>query len=171
MTCTRGWLLHAVPALLLAVLTTPACDPAGAPPANEPEVVARAGEAEITRAELDAPLRLKLHDLERAAYELRIRRLQQLIARRSAGRADPVEPEVLLEPPAPPRLEVPADEMRVRGDASAPVTILEFIDYESANCRRMQPVLRRVLAAYGGAGAPGRSRLPAAHAPARAARR
>jgi len=50
-----------------------------------------------------------------------------------------------LGPPPLPVVEVSADDDAVRGAADAPVTIVEFVDYASPYCRRMQPALRRLL--------------------------
>jgi protein-disulfide isomerase len=36
----------------------------------------------------------------------------------------------------------------VKGNASAPVTIVEFVDYECPHCKRVQPVLRQILDEY-----------------------
>jgi protein-disulfide isomerase len=103
-------------------------------------VVARVDGEAITAEELDAQLQLALHDLARAGYELRAKRLRELIATRLGGSGDADDSdrvEILLAPPEPPRLAV------------EPVEIVEFLDFESPHCRRMQPVLRRILADYG----------------------
>jgi protein-disulfide isomerase len=36
----------------------------------------------------------------------------------------------------------------VKGNASAPVTIVEFVDYECPHCKHVQPVLRQILDEY-----------------------
>jgi protein-disulfide isomerase len=56
--------------------------------------------------------------------------------------------EVDLVPPEPPVVDVSVDDDAVRGRPYAPVTIVEFCDYQSPYCRTMQPVLQRLLAAY-----------------------
>lgn len=109
--------------------------------------VARIGREAISSEVLDAPLRLRLFDLEQQRYELRLRRLRDLLAERSGGSGEPVA--ILLEPPEPPRLEVDVDGARLRGGRDAAVTIVEFIDYQSPRSRRMQPVLRRLLERLG----------------------
>jgi protein-disulfide isomerase len=54
---------------------------------------------------------------------------------------------VLLEPP---RLEVPVDaEDPADGPADAPVTIVEFTDFECPYCLRVQPTLERLKSTYG----------------------
>ena len=55
---------------------------------------------------------------------------------------------VLLEEPEPPLVAVDADDDPVRGPTDAPVTIVEFLDFQSPHCRTMQPILRRVLDIY-----------------------
>jgi predicted DsbA family dithiol-disulfide isomerase len=54
---------------------------------------------------------------------------------------------VLLEPP---RVAVSHDPARVRGDAKAPVVIVEFSDYQCPYCRRVQPTLLALLERYKG---------------------
>jgi protein-disulfide isomerase len=56
--------------------------------------------------------------------------------------------EVLLPPWRPPRVEVAADGPS-RGPAKAPVTIVEFSDYECPYCGRAEAVVSQVLASYG----------------------
>jgi protein-disulfide isomerase len=55
--------------------------------------------------------------------------------------------EVLLRPP---KVEVSYDPARVRGDAAAPITIVEFSDFQCTFCQRVQPTLLEVLAKYKG---------------------
>ena len=55
---------------------------------------------------------------------------------------------VLLDEPEPPLVAVDADDDPVRGPTDAPVTIIEFLDFQSPHCRAMQPILRRVLDVY-----------------------
>jgi protein-disulfide isomerase len=54
---------------------------------------------------------------------------------------------VLLRPP---KLEIRYDVARVRGDASAPVTIVEFADFECPYCKSVQATLNGLLAKYQG---------------------
>jgi protein-disulfide isomerase len=62
--------------------------------------------------------------------------------------------QILLAPPEVPRLVVSTDHAPVRGAADAPVTIVEFADFQCPNSRRLQPILRHVLDDY-----PGKVRL------------
>ncbi|MBF0260201.1 MAG: DsbA family protein [Magnetococcales bacterium] len=56
------------------------------------------------------------------------------------------EPEILLKAP---RFTVTGPEDLSRGDAKAPVTIIEFSDFECPYCRRAQATLKKVTEAYG----------------------
>ena len=50
----------------------------------------------------------------------------------------------------PPRVEVSYDPARVRGDAGAPVTIIEFSDFQCPFCERAYLVIKELLAKYKG---------------------
>lgn len=50
----------------------------------------------------------------------------------------------------PPLVEVAYDNARVRGNANAPVTIIEFSDFQCPYCRRAQAILKEVLDKYDG---------------------
>jgi len=65
-----------------------------------------------------------------------------------------------LEPPPVFRAQVVTDGAPVRGDAKAPVTIVEFSDFHCTYCRAVQPALLQLLAKY-----PGRVRLVYKHYP------
>jgi protein-disulfide isomerase len=54
---------------------------------------------------------------------------------------------VLLSPP---RVEVPVDPARLRGDPKAPVTIVEFSDFSCSYCRKAESTLNELLAKYQG---------------------
>ncbi|MBF0126477.1 MAG: DsbA family protein [Magnetococcales bacterium] len=56
------------------------------------------------------------------------------------------EPEILLQAP---RFTVTGPQDLSKGDAKAPVTIIEFSDFECPYCRRAQVVLKKVQEAYG----------------------
>ena len=57
------------------------------------------------------------------------------------------EVAVLLQPP---KVEVSYDPARVRGDAKAPVTIVEFSDYQCPFCQKTEATLKDLLAKYNG---------------------
>ena len=51
---------------------------------------------------------------------------------------------------APPRADVHADDDPFMGPADAPVTLIEFSDFQCPYCRRVQGVLKRLMTAYHG---------------------
>lgn len=55
-----------------------------------------------------------------------------------------------LKPPAALRVEVSVDGAPFRGPANAPVTIVEFSDFECPFCKRAHPTLMQLLEKYGG---------------------
>jgi protein-disulfide isomerase len=65
----------------------PLASPTSATPAPEGTIVARIGGVPVTAAELDATLALRLHDVDRARFELRAARLRQLLVARVLGPA------------------------------------------------------------------------------------
>lgn len=56
---------------------------------------------------------------------------------------------VLISEPALPVQAISNDDDPVRGDASAPVTIVEFTDFQCPSCAAMQPILDEALKSYG----------------------
>jgi protein-disulfide isomerase len=56
---------------------------------------------------------------------------------------------VLISEPALPVQSISVDDDPSRGDAKAPVTIVEFTDFQCPSCAAMQPVLEEVLKSYG----------------------
>src|SRR5207245_4369959 len=49
-----------------------------------------------------------------------------------------------------PKVEVKADRSRLRGDAKAPLTIVEFSDFHCPYCQAVQATLKEVLSKYAG---------------------
>ena len=49
-----------------------------------------------------------------------------------------------------PKVEVAYDPARVSGDAKAPVTIVEFSDFQCPFCQKAEPILKDLLAKYNG---------------------
>lgn len=130
-------------------------------PGNEQDVAAILNGREVTVAELDASIRMQLYELDLARYKLRSHRLKHLVveqvhsselantesmAKTAVAVADTI---ILLEPPIPPRFEIETGDNEVRGNPGAPVTIIEFLDFESPHSRRIQPVLHQLLEDYG----------------------
>jgi protein-disulfide isomerase len=56
--------------------------------------------------------------------------------------------EVNLKEPEPPVLRIATDEQPSRGNANAPVTIVEFTDFECSTCQQSQPVLEKLAREY-----------------------
>ena len=67
----------------------------------------------------------------------------------SALRAD-ARVTVRLEPPPVTRQAVSIDGAPVRGEAAAPITLVEFSDFHCPFCRRVKPTLARLLEQYAG---------------------
>lgn len=154
-------------ALLALLLPVTGCDlrsqpaPDSAEPATDGVVVARVGAQEITAAELDGPLRLRIYDLEEATHRLRRERLDRMVADRlvDVGDATPEqveaaiaagEVEILLEAPERPRIDVEPGDLPLRGAPDAPVLLVVFCDFASRHCARVQPTLRRLRLDYEG---------------------
>jgi len=51
---------------------------------------------------------------------------------------------------APPKIEIKADTSRMKGDANAPVTIVEFSDFSCPFCRKAEATISAMLAMYPG---------------------
>jgi protein-disulfide isomerase len=57
--------------------------------------------------------------------------------------------QVLLKLPEPPLFEIAIDDRPWRGGVNAPVTIIEFTDYECPSCAATQPVLEELVKEFG----------------------
>ncbi|HEX8459324.1 MAG TPA: thioredoxin domain-containing protein [Pyrinomonadaceae bacterium] len=57
--------------------------------------------------------------------------------------------QVNLRAPEAPVLEVATDDQPAKGNPAAPVTIVEFSDFQCPSCAAMQPALERIVAEYG----------------------
>ena len=144
-------------------------------PAGESVPVATLDGAPIT--EKDLKIREQLIRLEQQAYQLRLRALEsvileKLLEKEAAARKLSIERfrkeleamppenrqaylaklrgratvEILLEAP---RAPVDAGRSPRRGAAAAPVTIVEFSDFQCPFCKRAKPTLRQVQEKYG----------------------
>lgn len=56
---------------------------------------------------------------------------------------------LLISEPEPPLQSISLDDDPARGDATAPVTIVEFTDFQCPACAAMQPVIEEILKSYG----------------------
>ena len=92
-------------------------------------------------------------DLSAWRGEIRTFLLQQRAAERRQAFATELraqgEVEVLLAEPKVFRSEVSVDGAFAKGNAAAPVTIVEFSDFHCPFCRRVQPVVAQLLTKYG----------------------
>jgi protein-disulfide isomerase len=57
--------------------------------------------------------------------------------------------QTFLVAPEPPVLKIATDDQPSKGNAAAPVTIVEFTDYQCPSCARQHPVIERLLGEYG----------------------
>ncbi len=82
-------------------------------------------------------------------------RLKQSKQREAVGKLledlkEKAEVQVAIEAPELPRLEVSVDDDEPRGPADAPITIVEFADYECPYCKRGYDVMSKVMDEYEG---------------------
>lgn len=56
---------------------------------------------------------------------------------------------ILLQEPQAPRQMISVDDDPSRGDSNAPVTVVEFTDFQCPACAAMHPILEEVLKSYG----------------------
>ena len=112
---------------------------------NDP-VIARNDEDVIRLSDLDEEIRLKKFDLEWALYELRLFAL----AKKTELSSDQESSSwaLMLDPPWPPRIELPTSNRHIIGNENAPVKISVFCSYQSSPCMRVQPVLREIKSIY-----------------------
>lgn len=116
------------------------------------EVDAKA--AEVTETEARQLYDAQRERIGRPYEEVRdliLRLMRQARVREARARfADSLRPGndvvVLLRPP---KVEIAADPARRRGPADAPVTLIEFSDYQCPFCRSAQPTIARLLEKYG----------------------
>jgi protein-disulfide isomerase/type II secretory pathway component PulC len=158
------------PAKLAAVVAIPlalaACDSGdgsasgGRPAAADPSfrraapgerTVALIDETEITLDDIEAPLRIQVHELAMQRFRLlRGSLFSATAAILEASQGESHVARLSLEPPLPPRMLVEFDPARVRPSAEAPVTIVAFCNFESPHCARLQITLSTVLSLYPG---------------------
>lgn len=78
---------------------------------------------------------------------VRQRRLEKLKAAYVESLRKDARISVMLPPP---RMEVPIENLPVRGDRRAPVMIVEYADYECPYCQQIDPTLSQIRSAYEG---------------------
>ena len=96
------------------------------------------------KSQLNQPFQEVKPTLQKAVKALKIQQARQDYA--DSLRAK-IEVVVLLRPP---KVEVAYDPARVRGDAQAPVIIVEFSDFQCPFCQKAQATLKDLLAKYNG---------------------
>lgn len=119
----------------------------------EQEVDARVGEPTDGEVEafylaqkdrIGATLEAIRPQLRQALKQAKIQQARQGYVERLRKEADVA---ILLRPP---RVAVGYDASRLRGDAAAPVIIVEFSDFQCPYCRTVVPTLKALLAKYAG---------------------
>jgi protein-disulfide isomerase len=78
---------------------------------------------------------------------LRNTEIQQAREKYADALRDKTAVAILLPPPV---VQMSYDPARVKGDAEAPVTLVEFADFQCPFCSKVQPLLNSVLAKYQG---------------------
>ena len=94
--------------------------------------------------QINEPLAQAKDEIRQALEQMRLQQLRQSFYQRLR---EGTQINVLLRPP---RLAVGSDPARVRGDPAAPVTIVEFSDFQCPYCQKAYAILRSVLSKYPG---------------------
>ncbi len=109
-------------------------------------------EAEVTRfynenkSRISAELPAIKNDIASYLQEQERQRLEQEMSNRLRANA---KISMLISEPTLPVQSISADDDPARGDATAPVTIVEFTDFQCPACAAMQPLLEEALKSYG----------------------
>ena len=114
-------------------------------------VLAQLPNGPLMQSQLDQTIALRLYDLEWSKYELRRQALAGLVetSMQTLPTAAQAPVEILIQPPIPPRVNLgEIDDQPVVGDASAPVIVSVFCNYQSSHCARMLSVYESLLALY-----------------------
>ena len=96
------------------------------------------------RSDINKPLAGVKPQLQQAVKMLKVAEARQDYANSLRAKAKVV---VLL---APPKVEVAVDRDRLRGNPNAPVTIVEFSDFQCPYCLKVEATLKDLLARYDG---------------------
>jgi protein-disulfide isomerase len=119
----------------------------------EQEVDAKVGEPTDVEIEayylgqqdrISVPFETIKPQLRQALKQAKLQQARQSYGERLRKGADVA---ILLRPP---RVQVGYDPSRLRGDAAAPVIIVEFSDFQCPYCRSVTPTLKALLAKYAG---------------------
>jgi len=118
---------------------------------SENKVVANINGQALTQDELEKDIQFALFELEWAKYDTRRAALAERISREQAGAAQAMDVHVLIEPPIPPRVDLPEQTLQpVIGSQDAPITLSVFCNYQSSHCLRMQPAYQELTQLYQG---------------------
>jgi protein-disulfide isomerase len=98
------------------------------------------------KAKIAAPLADVANQIVSYLQETERRQLEDALSARLRTGADI---RMLISEPALPFQVISVDDDPVRGEATAPVTIVEFTDFQCPSCAAMQPILEEVLKSYG----------------------
>lgn len=96
------------------------------------------------RDRISAQFEMVKPQLRQALKQAKLQHARQSYVERLRKGADVA---ILLKPP---RVQVGYDQSRLRGDAAAPVIIVEFSDFQCPYCRSVAPTLKALLARYAG---------------------
>lgn len=83
------------------------------------------------------------------AEYLHEQRRQELERAMSESLRKGAQVRLLISEPQPPAQSISADDDPSRGEATAPVTVVEFTDFQCSACAAMHPILEEVLKTYG----------------------
>lgn len=95
------------------------------------------------KARIGRPIEEVRSQIERVLQQELVRQAHnELVAKLRQG----VDIKVNVDPP---RVEVAAETVRVRGPETAPISIIEFSDFQCPFCRQVQPALAELQTRYG----------------------
>lgn len=114
---------------------------AKAPPPTDEEVQAY---YQSQKERINRPLEAVEAQLRKGLWQVKLQGAREQFYRRLRDKA---KISIWLQPP---KVEVAVDPSRIRGDAGAPVTIVEFSDFQCPFCQRVQPALLELLSKYRG---------------------
>jgi protein-disulfide isomerase len=109
-------------------------------------------DAEVTKfyqdnkARIQGDLNTLRPDIASLLKNQQLNRLEAELAQRLRTGA---KVQIFLKEPEPPVQAISVDDDPARGDASAPVTIVEFTDFQCPSCALMHPVIEDALKTYG----------------------